>query len=1418
MRPDRRTRIGVLLAAACAWAAPLGLGDAAWGQPDRPENPVFVNDSPAAADTLRRIDEHRASGNLPEAVRLVQRLLDDEPDHLVPAGLTDEAVYVTVRERVHAVLLANADLLARYRREHTPAAEAMRERGEWVALERSRLLTTPGYEAALRVASEQLERAHFHAAARTLAQLDQHPDRRGGADAARLVSLVARYAPGSAAARLAPAWRAEAGLNAEMEPPIVGPNRPAVISPGSPQPPPQLEGLVPRALSSMVFGDLELGDRPMPGPLMAGDALPRFGKELRAWPVVRGEVVFVAHKSTVMALDRLTLRSLWRTDLREALELPAEPDGEERGNGQWGFGSWQQIDAPVIHGDFVLATLFDASRSDIGEETVVALDRATGSIRWSVVVGELDAQLPLARVRGRIMVENDRVVLGLRKDVGQRRLSALYLAGLDLADGSLRWLNLLGSVGTLPFLRAAQVSDDAALADGVIYRADRVGLLGAYEIDSGRPLWLRRMRSELADGQAAAGSWSFGAPVVAGDRLVVLSPERRAVLLIDRRTGEELGRRDADALGEPSYLLAVGDRLAAVNERRIAFTDLADPIKGRVYITPSFNNPGIRGRVVVAGDRLLAPVVGGLKLINPADPTAEPVLTTVDDAGNFVLDGGQLLVADDARLHSYLSWAQADRLLTARIESQPDDPAAAVALAELAYRAGRPERILFAVDAARAALVGRSDDAPRKEEDRLVASLRSMIVGAQRPAGDPGPKPPSTLDRTLEGDLIQRLGQIAREPSDRAAHWLHLGFFLLAQNEPADAAASYQKILASADLAGAMWRGAQLGLRADAEATRRLEQLVSAHGRAAYAAFDADAEREAAALPPDAGPERLEALVRSYPVARLAPELWGRVASAFERQDKPRAAARALDQGLEIAQRLPDAPAAQVAELAGRLLVNLRDRGLLTAAQDTLARVRTRFPHITVSVSGQPLDLAQFSAELAQRRATTERWARLGMPGAEGVQVLAGWALLEERVPSLRPSAPAVLVARHLDGRLGVFGPSAGDDAPLVLRWTVSVGEQPAELIRSGRDAAFIFHATPEGGLVERIDVQAGVSVWRSRPFPQHFQDGPPRLPGAVPAGERIRTPMEGVRDAEELLAAADDRTLLLLERAGRAVAVDADAGSTLWSASLPLRAVYDTDLAGDLMVAIGDGEVAGPGGELVALVPRVLILDARTGRLVHQIDTDLGQLRWLRLSPRGDLVVGAQAGVMAIDPEAGAVLWKNTQAPVAAALRAWIHGPSVLCVSADRFIWSINLATGALAAQPSEVPPRLDAVAATNSFFDDDRLALTSPQGLLVVNREGVVIGADALGATDNLITPVPAADAFFTIETGATSTIGGGGGGVPGGGAAFALHRLSARTAKIEHTIALGLPEPPTRLSVLDGRLAVTAGPNTFVYLARP
>src|SRR5690606_16046254 len=98
-------------------------------------NPVYPDDSPVAAETLSRVAEFIAARNDSEAVRELQKLLDEQPDRVVPAeGQPD--LFISVRARVHALLLSNRRLLDLYRAAEEARARQQLSAGDHEGVER----------------------------------------------------------------------------------------------------------------------------------------------------------------------------------------------------------------------------------------------------------------------------------------------------------------------------------------------------------------------------------------------------------------------------------------------------------------------------------------------------------------------------------------------------------------------------------------------------------------------------------------------------------------------------------------------------------------------------------------------------------------------------------------------------------------------------------------------------------------------------------------------------------------------------------------------------------------------------------------------------------------------------------------------------------------------------------------------------------------------------------------------------------------------------------------------------------------------------------------------------------------------------------------------------------------------------------
>ena len=304
-----------MLAAGLATGAAMSAPPGVFG--GQQANPVYVDDSPAAADTFVRVREHVSAGNLDEAVRILQVLLDDQPDRLVVSG-TDPDLFVNVRGAVNDLLLASPKLLERYRAMFGPRAERQLSEGQTDVVERSLMLTPSGLDAVLRLSQLAMEDARFEHARQLLEQADKHPDRTGDRAklASQMMTTLARYlgrAPVSDMARQG--WAKDAG---EQPPDLAPVQWPAAATkraatPMLPAVPMATEGMVSKPLwtvplnptASTPEATLNSVDRSSGRGQVS---VPMYARELLQLPSVADDTVFISDGTQIERLGSLHAR------------------------------------------------------------------------------------------------------------------------------------------------------------------------------------------------------------------------------------------------------------------------------------------------------------------------------------------------------------------------------------------------------------------------------------------------------------------------------------------------------------------------------------------------------------------------------------------------------------------------------------------------------------------------------------------------------------------------------------------------------------------------------------------------------------------------------------------------------------------------------------------------------------------------------------------------------------------------------------------------------------------------------------------------------------------------------------------------------------------------------------------------------
>lgn len=970
------------------------LGLARWANA-QDRNPIYVDDSTVAHATLRQLPELVRTGNVSEASRAVQAMLDDSGDRLVQrmawsdprAGAPsmvdpalwlseDPDLFATVRAEVHRAIAASSALADWYQRSQGDRAQQLLARGEVDLVERTLLMTQAGFEACLRVAEQHAIAARFDAAARALEQLEMHPARSDPvrwSEAMALASRIAAWADALAratgreeptpAATLAQRWRADRPEIASTQPDVprvaAGPASAERfrLSPTVPQPSFD-PGAIPSApLRSFVLDwPSEHPLAPARQPVSDGISQSR-PTDLWVFPSIVGERVVVNDGVWVRAFDRFTLEPLWST---QAPGAPSDPDGrawEARISVQTGPRLEDHLAVASDAGLVVAVTGLGIASEQmrLGDGRVHAIEADTGLVRWSVDPTVLDERLADASIRGPAVVSDGVVVVTLRQSARIRRVASRYLAGLDLWTGELRWVRLIGSAGALPWAaRPGGVSELASVDRGIVYSSDGLGstssglgVIGAVEAATGRVLWIRRVAGTPSTGSESPRVWEAPSVAVVGDSAFALATDRSQIFRFDARTGVLLDTRPASSLGSPAYVVPIGGDIALVGPVAVAFLSVSDFAAGRARLTPSWQ-PGLAvGRAVAASvdgasgpePRLLIPTSEGYALLDPSRP-AELQRHRLERPGITLATPQQVLVVDGRSIHTYLGWDGAEAILRQRMDRRPSDPMPGLTYAQFALELGRREGVVDALDHALRALASVPElDAQAlraKAHDLLASMLEAGLARRGQPGTGAASQPDATTDLALLGELALRLQTVDAGPQARARTLLAVGLFHEHEGDSAAAVDRYHELLADDQLHRERVALADRAGVAGDEATRRARALVARAGASAAVGADASAERAAQALTAPAsataGPDAIERVARAHPVWALTPELWRSAARSHRALNQPKRELAALAEAI-AADEAQIAIQGQQSQPAARSLL-----ASASAAIDALAR------------------------------------------------------------------------------------------------------------------------------------------------------------------------------------------------------------------------------------------------------------------------------------------------------------------------------------------------------------------------------------------------------------------------------------------------------------------------------------------------
>jgi outer membrane protein assembly factor BamB len=1319
---------------------------------DQVKNPIYIADSPIANESLIKLPDLIAQSNLTEAARLTDEIITDLGDRLIESETP--GLYIHVRSRINTFVLNNPSLLEAYRTRKTPAAQAWLDQDEWSRVADEAWLTRPGMTASLQRAQVLIESAHFQAGTRILRELLVHPDAAALAErAADISNLAARYIPDQSARDLADQWAVRAIREPREHQQISRHDHTDQLIPvGSHrwnadrnQQTALLDGIVPGALQSTpmtVVSELEL----LQGQNQPG--LSGANSDPVSWvaPVVSGNQLFTNDGLTISSFDRFTLRPIWR--IQNAQTNDGQP-GLPNYRAQLGRNIEDATTLTIVGSDLYAPVGIPRSGDEAFNSKLIKVDTDTGKTQWSVDISTLDDSLSGASIRGRVLVDEDIVLIGARTNNRRQRLISFSVVGLDSATGELRWVRHVGSAGSLPFQQAGQLAHSPTLFQGTAYWTDHIGLAFAIESATGRLHWARSLPPPDLYARFRRPFFSTNTPVVTEYGMFTLSTDGTEIFQLDLATGRTIAKRAAQPTGEVFYLLRLRDHLASVSQYRVHFYPL-ERFENAAGSRSSIigGTKGIRGRVFVNGDELIVPTDTGIDVINTNQPQRQSHID-LDAVGNVVVLDGQILVADVANVSSFLSWKTASKLLASRIDQ---DPNAAITLAELAYRSNRTKETLDHVERARNVISGLPIDQRRTLNNQLFDVVLDMVEPNRVQSIDTQSTKPTTQasPTTDQFVLLNHLGQLARSHKQVVAQRMALGTLNNLAGKPTEAISAYQDILDQPILGASMWEGSGIAVRAGLESTRRIGDLLNTLGFAPYKQFDRLAITELALIEQSTNPDDFEQLAKRYPFSTITPNLWLNIAKIKSAQEESSASISAAIEGIDSARSASKLKVkidqSTVDALAEYAITGMVDTNRIKDAETFSSALLRDFPRLTLRIDGQVITHDQIKL----RAQSTSQLPALGS------------VFIRDDQPLLLTGSPITPNTRIDQGGVVMYAPQLGrleyaraGRGVFETIWSRSSKTNETPIIPWQDEVRTLIY-WPEGtsnndsGTLEAIETTTGKTIWSINNVRVKIADKSKRIADHIARVEGIfNAPVQGPVPLNQVIVVTDGHTIVVADRIGRAMGVDLFTGKQLWKKDLPLNRVHDLDLGSGVLGLCGinvvDPDQQGDGTTSSIVVS----VDPRSGQTIQVID-GFGQLpRWVRASSNANLYVATSQRIVAINTKEGAVDWVLKDNNLQESNAGWISNDQLLVLNDQSQIWGVSIDGGIRSKQSLDLRQKITQRGSVRFDEIGDNYMFSGAGGFAIFNPQHQLIAADPLKITSPIVGIARGTDRLAMIQT---------------------------------------------------------------------
>ncbi len=1281
---------------------------------------VYLEDSPDAAQLAREAAAQQTQGHLGQAAALLHRLSTDFGNRLMER---EPNHYTQATRWVRQQLILNPPLRQAYRKRFDATAihawqaahDSPNPQAALANVARQFGATGPGRDATLDLAARQVRMGNGHAAALLLADIadlpefialtPDHTPRHTPSDAQaaqryhQLSAWTAALQNDSARRDAAvDQWAATASdtavntLRQALAAPTPHTSEPAHSVPAAT---PSGRPLWHTTLAAPTPDSDDLDDRyngPMPSQTTG---------ELHG--IAHDGLLLANDGSHVYALDGVSGRLQWSVSLKKlaAFELsPLAPDPRQNNRGfnanRYGLGTSPRSVTAHNHQAFAVLGPVHTANTPPLSNLLVCLDTQTGIAQWIARPSDVDATVAKALFHGTPQLTDDLVIIAARHS-HPASFQDSYLVAFDRHSGVVRWRRHLSSTTAA---NSQQYADTKSLTtftvhppSGRVYACDNLGAAAALDLHTGSVHWLTVLPNGTQEGPTTITPLAPGLapqPCHAG-LLLPIRFTNTFGLLLDITSGKPLASPAVNLIELTDLRpLPNGDLLAGFADGRIQ--RLNSQTLAPHWTLPSTHTSRRHIAIPLAyankNALWITDVNGSLAIVDAATGTLRET-QRLDNPGIPLPVSGGLVTLAHRSFASYTPWSQAYALLQQRIAQNPHDPQIGLSMATLALNAAAntptpssPTSTAPKITPHAAVVQGvkhclaalESAPAPQR-----IAPLNALLTLAEQA---------SVLDASTRDTLFDQLAQAVRSPAELLNYTLARAVASAKAGQADQAVDLYQTIISRDTLAAERVSRQGVTRRGGVVAHQALQTLLTQHGAALYATHDRSAATELDLLVhrPSTTTDDLLQLAKHYPFSNAAANALLQAGRRQAASPTPAAAATTLRRSYRLAQ----APA-QRAAAAGALAEHYIAQNRPLAAIAWLTQISRDEPTLEPLHQGTPTPPTLWVADLNNLQPTHTATSHVTLPlGASithpGIPIAHPTHQDSADTPGPPPTPPHVLLSGPQPGTLA-FIDLAQPNTP---RWTLTnaapdttqihlsgdtavlwSAQRQAITVRSLTDGHPLFPSAPtepllaelgEGGqLVAARHALAGATL-------QHIQND---FEHGLDEHNHRRRELATKRQAPPHVVVGE-AAIAVVDKLGRAAAIDRHTGAALWHLQLPLESITFVRARGELLL-IGGLRGAGTGAESGV----ILILDLATGQHRQPQLEDAGTPRWADVDASGNLLVLRHTQLTLYNHSSNTVRWRADLDHELGPASLMSITPQALYVSDATHIFSIDLEQG---------------------------------------------------------------------------------------------------------------------------------------------